>query len=321
MTAFELGSDIGGSIRTPAHFCGIYGHKPSYGIVPGLGHIPGPPGSQAETDMAVLGPMTRSAQDLPLLMDVLAGPTEQDAAAWSLALPPSRRTALREYRVAAWLSEPDFPVDGEVGEPLEAAVAALCQAGVKVNSEARPGFALADAFENYLRLLWPVMAAALPAASFNDLAAQGDRADTADPDLGQRMARYMTSRHRDWLQANEIRHKYRMMWRDFFRDYDVLLCPANPVCAFPHDQSQPQFDRTIVVNGHRRWYWEQLVWAGALAGMAYLPATVAPIGLSRTGLPVGVQIVGPYLEDRMTMDFAARLGELMGGFVAPVLAD
>ena len=317
LTGLELGSDIGGSIRNPAHYCGVFGHKPTHGIVPLRGHIPGPPGSLSEVDLAVVGPLGRSADDLALALDVLTGPSEDRAVAWRLELPPPRRASLRDYRVAAWLDDPACPVDGEVGEQLAAAVAAVRRAGASVDEQARPGVDLAEAFRTYLRLLLPITTAALPPEQFAELAALAGALREDDDSLRARTVRYSTERYREWLSASEKREHIRASWADFFRRYDVLLCPVMPVTAIPHDQSGDFLSRTIRVNGAERPYWDLVVWNGAIANLALLPATVAPVGRTERGLPVGIQIVGPYLEDRTPIDFARRLTGVIGGFEAP----
>lgn len=320
-TAFELGSDIAGSIRNPAHYCGVYGHKPTWGIVPSRGHIPGPPGTLAPSDISVVGPLARSATDLDLILGIIAGPQPEQGIAWRLALPPPRHQRLGDYRIAAWLDDDDIPTDAAVGNALEETVRALERAGARVDTRARPAFRLRDAFTDFLRLLWPVTTGRVPEKTFERLRAEAAQSAPDDGSARARLARFSTVTHREWLAANEARERYRAAWQAFFGEYDVLLTPVTPVCAPPHDHSKDMLARTITVNGATRWYWEQIAWAG-LVGMAYLPATVAPVGLADNcgtadGLPVGVQIVGPYLEDRTPIDFAARLADVIGGFVPP----
>ena len=316
LVPLELGSDIGGSVRNPAHFCGIYGHKPTWGIVPPRGHIPGPPGSLSEVDLGVMGPLARSAADLAAALDVLAGPDAARAVAWKLELPKPRRTSLREYRVAAWLDDADFPVDREVRARHEAAVEALRRAGVRVDDRARPIDSFVDANHRYQKLLWPILSGGLPAEQFESFARYATEAPaTADNPILQ-FARAATLRHREWLSHNEWREHYRTRWASFFEDFDVLLCPIVPIPAIAHDHSEPLLERTVLVNGQRRPYWDLIAWAGIVT-MALLPATVAPVGRTPSGLPVGMQIVGPYLEDRTPIDFAGRLAEVIGGFEAP----
>jgi amidase len=316
LVGLELGSDIGGSIRTPAHYCGVYGLKPTWGIVPIRGHIPGPPGTLTEDDIGVAGPLARSADDLEAALDVLAGPTADRAVAWRLSLPPPRRAALREYRVAAWLDDPACPVDGEVRARLEGAADALRRAGVLVDDRARPGFDLGEAFRDYLRLLLSVTSAGLPADAYERLVAIGDGLPAEPEGLPAMFARFNTLRHREWLAAHERRERARARWHDFFTRYDALLCPITPVVAPVHDTESEFLERTIPVNGTRRPYVDQLIWAGVI-GMAYVPAVVAPVGRTPGGLPVGVQIVGPYLEDRTPIDLARRLADVVGGFEVP----
>lgn len=311
LTGLELGSDIGGSIRTPAHYCGVYGHKSSYGIVPIRGHIPGPPGSLSGADIGIAGPLARSADDLELALDVLAGPDEAEATAWSLSLPPPRRESLSDYRVAAWLDDPHCPVDDSVGELHQAAVDALAAAGCKVDDDARPDFTLAEADALYLALLHGAGSAGLADDAYADLVGR-DQAGTSRASL---YARNSTQRHRDWLRAHEGRLRMRAQWAELFRHYDVLLCPIVPTAALPH-LGPGSGHRTVTVNGEERDYWDQLTWAG-LVGMAYLPSTVAPVGRTPEGLPVGVQVVGPFLEDRTCIDVARLMAHEVGGYEPP----
>ncbi|HKA52991.1 MAG TPA: amidase [Candidatus Binatia bacterium] len=316
LTGLELGSDIGGSIRNPVHYCGVYGHKPSFDIIPLRGHIPGPPGSLSGADIAVLGPLGRGAEDLALALEVMAGPDTEEAVAWKLALLPPRRSSLREYRIAAWLDEPACPTDAGVKDRFQSAVETLRRAGAQVNEEARPAFQFADALRAYWRLLWAATSPGLPPDQFqNFVEMAGQLPQNDDSDLA-RFAHAATQRHRDWLSANEARAHYRVRWAEFFKDYDVLLCPITTTAAIPHDHSEPMLARTIRVNGQPRSYLDQIAWAGVI-GMAYLPATIAPVGRTSEGLPVGIQIVGPYLEDRTPIDFARRLAEVVGGFAVP----
>ncbi len=312
----EIGSDIGGSIRTPAHCCGVYGHKPTHGIVPGRGHIPGPPGTLGEYDLGVMGPLGRSADDLALLLDVLAGPDAIDAKAWRLTLPPPRRRSLRDYRVAVWLDDPFSPVDAEVQARGTATVAALRAAGVTVDETARPVPDLGAVHRCYERLLWPILSGGMTAEDVAELAKVADASPPDPTNLYDRFTRAVTLKQRDWLAVDEERQHLRRGWAEFFERFDVLICPVQPLPAIPHDHEETILSRTIRVNGAERSYIELIVWAG-LVTMALLPATSVPVGPGPSGLPIGLQIVGPYLEDRTTIDFARRLGEVIGGYVPP----
>ncbi len=316
LSGLELGSDIGGSIRIPSGWCGIFGHKPSWGIVPSRGHIPGWPGALREDDINVVGPMARSADDLALALGVLAGPLPDRARAWRLELPPPRHTSLRGFRVAAWLDDPAFPVDTAVRERLEAAVGALRKAGVAVDDEARPDFSLEQAFALYRLLMVPITSLVMRDA---DVAAINAQAARLAPDAKDDMSRFLREiglRHREWILAHEERERERASWADFFQRFDVLLCPVAPVPAVRHDHREPMLLRTVEINGGARPYTDLLVWPGVI-GVAHLPASVAPVGRTRDGLPVGIQIVAPYLEDRTALAFAASLEALLGGFEAP----
>jgi amidase len=312
MTPLELGSDIAGSIRTPASFCGVFGHKPSFDLVPARGHIPGPPDNLSAPDIGVMGPLAHSVDDLVLLLDVIAGPPPERAKAYRLQLPAARASSLRGYRVALWLEDECGMPDAGVLASLRAAAETLERAGVCVE-QAKPSFELRDALKVYRALLDPIMSAGLSAKIVGMLEAQAARTDGSAP-LSQ-FARNALIRHRDLLVWLEMREQVRAKWAEFFNDYDVLLCPAVVTTAFPHDHTQPQPARTLQIDGQARAYDDLFVWS-SLAASAYLPATVAPVGHAH-GLPVGIQIIGPYLEDRTCLDFAGRASELWGGFTAP----
>jgi len=317
LTALELGSDIGGSIRTPANFCGVCGHKPSYGIVPVRGHIPPAPGSFGRPDIGVMGPLARSVDDLELALDILAAPERDDAVAWRLELPPARHQELTGFRVAAWLDDPACPVDAEVVELLRAAVETLRANGVAVDESARPaGIELEQSHEVYYSLLTAALGAGLPAKAFDGMVQQAAKAEPSDKRYTVRFARAATQRHAEWLRSDERRQQMRQSWAEFFTRFDVLLAPTTHTQAFPHDQTNPIGDRVLPINGEPRPYMEVLVWAG-LGGVVYLPATVVPVGRTRSGLPVGIQIIGPYLEDRTTLAFARHVERLCGGFTPP----
>ncbi len=311
-TPLELGSDIGGSIRGPASTCGVFGHKPSYGIVPALGQIPGPPGTLTQADIAVAGPMARNVEDLELGLDILAGPDEWHAPGYRLALPPARHETLADYRVAVWFEEPSSPIDDRVLERLERAADALEAAGAKVDREARPDFTFDYATRVFGQLLGAAMCGGFSHDEIEELAVRG----IGEDEEGALAARWAYQRHRVWLSANERRLQMRRKWHDFFKSWDAVLLPCLPTTAIPHDHSEPMGARRITVNGEQRPYGEQTLWVG-LTGVAYLPATVIPAGTASDGLPVGLQIAGPFLEDRTTLDLARRLSEGIGGFERP----
>lgn len=314
LSALEVGSDIGASIRNPAHYCGVYGHKPSFGVVPQAGH--GIPGARVPIDILVCGPLARSADDLEAAMAIIAGPEPWDRPAWRLALPAAEKHRLAQFRVAVLLDDPNCRVDSTVEDLIQAAVEALAKAGATVDDGARPDLDTARAHALYLRLLRGATGALLPQPAFDDLRAQARDLGADDDSYRARVLRGAVQGHREWFQAHEARHGLRATWARFFQDFDVLLCPVAASAAFPHDQKRDRLERTILVNGAPQDYNDQLFWAG-LPSLAYLPATAAPVGLTPAGLPVGMQIIGPYLGDRTTIRFARLLAAEIGGFVPP----
>lgn len=315
MTLLELGSDIGGSIRNPAHYCGVFGHKPSFGAVPERGHIPGRPGQLSRTDLGVMGPMGRSVADLELGLDVLAGDVLGVPGA-VLPPAPARLRSLADVRVGVWLDDPCVPTDGAVRHVLDAAVAALAGAGATVVDDARPVTSLEEQHRLYLTLLAGALGPAYPdevRAYLAEVVAGLDPDDRSAPSV---MARGLVQSHRDWVVADEHRARVQREWAEVFTRVDVLLTPVTPVAAVPHDTEIPMDQRVIQVDGQPQPYLSQLVWAG-LATLPYLPATVVPAGRTDTGLPVGLQLVGPAFGDRLTLRVAALAEAVLGGFVAP----
>ena len=317
LSALEMGSDLGGSIRIPAAFCGVFGHRPSYGIIPTRGHIPGPPGTLAAPDLETAGPIARAAEDLDLAVRVLAGADEACAVAWQVHLPPPRHVSLRDYRLAAWLDEPAAPVDAELRERLEAVIGELRAAGARVDETARPGFALEDNARLFMKVLYGSMASGLPEAQFKKLQDRAAGLPAEDDSFRARLTRDTVQTHRDFDLARELRGRQRALWADFFRRYDALLCPVFPTAAFPHDQSPDMAKRTLAVNGVPQPYLGTLLGWPALAGLSSLPGTAAPVGFTKGGLPAGIQVVGPYLEDRTSIHVAHLVAEVAGGYVAP----
>ena len=316
-SGLELGSDLGGSVRIPAAFCGVFGHRPSRGLVPTRGHVPGLPGTLAEPDFQTAGPLARSAEDLDLALSVLAGPSEEGSVAWRLELPPPRRTSLEGYRIAAWLDDPAAPVDGPLRARLEEAVGALRAAGARVDAAARPGFTLAENARLFRQLLYGVMAIWLPDRQFEKLAERARGLAEGDDSLRALFTRATVQTKRDWDAAHERRERHRVLWAAFFRDHDALLAPAFQTAAFPHETGPDFLARTLPVNGERRPYFESLLGWSGLSGLCHLPSTVVPVGRTGDGLPAAVQVIGPFLEDRTAIDVARRFGEVAGGFVPP----
>jgi amidase len=315
----EIGSDIAGSIRVPSHFCGVYGHKPTFGLEPLRGHIPPPPAMPGEAPAApmappmtlpVAGPLARSAADLRLELKVLAGPSGDDAVAYRWTLPEPRHTRLREYRVGMVLDDPFCPLDAEVAAVLAGAVDALRRAGVQVTEGWPPGFEPRASLENYLFLLGADTESAAPPPRFAALR-KAVESGSRDPS-----ARGATSLLREWSTYNGRRLGARAIWREYFRHFDAFLLPVAFVAAFPHDHHPDMAARKIATAAGERAYWDMADWIMP-ATLTGCPATAVPVGRTAGGLPVGLQVMGPYLEDATPIDFAMKMEEVTGGFVAP----
>jgi amidase len=313
LTGFEIGTDIGGSIRVPAHYCGVYGHKPTYGLLPNYSDPT--TSSAAGTDIAVLGPIARSSSDLAVALDILAGP-DPDETAMTMTPPAPRFTSLKQLRVAVWTEQPGQVTDAETTAKLLELADTLEREGVTVSRTARPGFDPTEAYHLYLRLLdagWSGRTSdEVIAAKRKRAAALSEAANSAD-DI---MVRMVDVTHRAWLGLNEKRFQWRRAWSAFFREWDVLLCPVIATAALPHRQDGATWDRRITIDGREIAYNDMLFWPG-LTGGYHLPGTVAPLGLTKAGLPIGVQIAGPIYGDRATIEMAALLEQCWMGFKPP----
>jgi amidase len=314
LTGLELGSDIGGSIRVPAHYCGVYGHKPTWGLLPTRGHSL--VGAAAMTDISVIGPLARSADDLALALSLLASPDEQETALRT-ALPPPRATTLKGLRVAVWAEQPGQATDPETVTLLGELARFLRREGAKVNPSARPEFDPVEAYHVYLRLLHAAMSARSSEGELAAMHAEAARRGAADMGADAVMLRATDLLHPDWLKQHERRMQLRRVWSRFFQDFDVLLCPAMAGPAYPHmHDKRPWWERRITAGGREIAYNDMLFWPGITGGF-HLPATVAPLGQTREGLPLGVQIVGPLFGDRTTIEVAQLLETGWRGFEQP----
>jgi amidase len=313
LTGLESGSDIGGSIRNPAHFCGVYGHKPTWGIVPPQGHAL--PGMLAVPDLAVVGPLGRSAEDLALALDIMAGPDPLHAPGWKLDLPKPTRKRLAEYRVAVWPSDERAPVSAETADRVQAVADRLARLGATVSDTARPDIDIGRSFDTYQYLLWGIMQAGAPAEQFRAMQTEAAALDPDDHSMAALALRGAVQHHRDWVGYNNEREALRYAWRAFFGEWDILICPQMATPAFPHDQGG-YMERTLTVDNDVQPYFQQLFWAGVITG-PYLPSTVFPTGPSRDGLPIGLQAVGAEYNDHTCIDFARLLAEEIGGFTPP----
>lgn len=314
MTSLELGSDIGASIRNPAHYCGVFGHKPTFGLVPIEGH--GDPGSVVALDIGVGGPMARYASDLTLGLDIVAGPAGLDAIGWKLDLPAARKSRLSDFRVGVMLESPCVAQDSELTDQLGSTIESLAEAGVEVHAEARPEIDLERSHEVYLTLLRAATGAEYSPETLDQLKPAADRYRSGDRDYRAKAAHGATLSHWEWTRYHVERERSRLAWGKFFDEYDLLLCPTAASAAYPHDHSGERADRTISVNGKQEPTTDQLFWAGLSCGV-YLPGTVAPAGLTASGLPCGLQIVAGHLRDRDSLMFAELMEAELGGYIVP----
>jgi amidase len=292
-TSFELGTDIAGSVRIPSHFCGVFGLKPSYGLVPQRGYLSHVGGGTTDADINVFGPLARGADDLDLLLGVLAGPEPRRAPAWRVELPEAKGTTLGDYRIGVWFDDPLCPIESSYRAVLAATADRLAGAGagdgVRIE-EAHPPVDFAEQLGLFALLIGPAMSSRYPA-------------DEADAVAGP---------HAAWLRNQETRERHKDIWAAWFEDYDLLLCPVTPTPAIRHQQDGEVMERRLVIDGVDRAYVESVSWTG-LIGLVELPSAVPPIGRTAGGLPVGIQVVAPYLHDRDAIRAAGLIAEAVGG--------
>ncbi len=316
LTGLEIGNDIGGSIRFPAHFCGIYGHKPSYNIV--SRHGANKPWNQYKTkfpvdiDLAVNGPLARSAGDLLLTMDIIVGPPAYQRSAIKISLPEPRKNALSDFKVGVWIEDPLHPPDDDTRAVLSDFIDRLTGKGVTLVNK-KPDIDLKESHE--LRNSFET--ATLCHMQPEELWGLANKALESDDKMIKSWAKDITMQHRDWNILNMMRSDIRQKWDDYFKDVDVMLCPVTRIPAHPHDHT-PIVARMVQFNGETLKYWDVMGPWNSLSTVAYLPATVAPAGFTSGGLPVGIQIVGPYLEDLTPIQFAINLEkEIIGPYQLP----
>ena len=312
LTGLEIGSDIGGSIRNPAHFCGVFGHKGTWDLMPMRGHALG--GALAPTDISVIGPLARSASDLQTALRLMAPPDAIAARGLKLDLPVLNE-ATSSLRIAVWRDDALCPVSVAVRGRVDAVAAALAGQGAQVDDAARPAFSAEHSHSTYMALLHSAMSARTPDVEFAAMVAQADALAPAEQGPAALVLRAQTMRARDWQRLNEARTKIRWAWHRFFERFDFVLMPVMSTTAFAHDH-RPFGQRRIDVDGSAQPYFSQIFWAG-LAGVAYLPATVIPAGCGPDGLPIGVQIIGPAYGDLRSIGLAQRLEALGFDFKPP----
>ena len=312
MGCLTIGSDLSGSIRIPAHFCGVYGHKPSLDLVSMEGHLPGPwDGSPGyPMDLGVAGPLARSAPDLAVTLDVLGGAYGEAARAWAWRMPAPRHRRLSDFRIGCVLDDPMAPVAADVSAVYEDMLAQLRQTGARPELGWPDGIDPRAQMSTFAYLLFALITVDMDAAERE----RSRKRFAANPDdMGAAAA---VEPHARWLHETQRRLSVRATWQKYFETHDVFLLPTTFTAAFPHDHSQPIENRLVETPTGKRPYVDLGAWI-SLATLAGLPATVAPVGRTRTGLPVGIQVIAPMWEDGSSIEFAALLSEVMGGFVAP----
>ena len=302
MSGLDIGSDIGGSIRNPAYFCGVFGHKPTWDLLPPRGHAL--LGTLAPSDISVIGPLARSAHDLETAVNIMAGPDEITARGYTLNLPKLDK-GIADLSVAVWRDDEYAPVDRQVSVRVDQVAEALRDLGARVDYEARPNFDAHDTHLVYQSLLGATMSARLPLDQYQRAVERAEALDPDDKSWDAMVTRSRVARFAEWRRLNEERTHLRWAWHEFFEGFDVLLTPMMATPAFPHDH-RPMGERTITVNNEEQDYFKQLFWAG-LTCNAYLPSTVIPTGPSEQGLPIGVQIAGPEYGDLITIGVAQLL--------------
>jgi amidase len=310
MTPLEIGSDIGGSIRVPAAYCGVYGHRPSTSAVPRTGAFPLADYANPGAVMGVQGPLARSASDLELLFDVIAVPSPGEEIAWQLTIPAARHDTLSQFRVAVMPVLPWVQPANELQGRVEELASFLDRHGATVK-EAMPSLDVDQYFRDYLALLMLETSAGM---SLEERAQRASRAASDDSVLGAIADGFLmgAAEHLGLLRRREIA---REAWRSFFSEWDVVIAPAVLDAAFPH-QDGPQEERVLGVDGTEVPYMMNVVYS-MWAIFAGLPSTAFPGGLNGAGLPLGLQAIGPYLEDRTTLRFAQLLEREWQGFQAP----
>lgn len=315
--SMELGSDMAGSLRVPANYCGVCAHKPTQDLIPLRGAAP--PTTQplpTGADLVVAGPMARNSNDLELALSVLAGPDDMlNGKGFRLDLPQPRHNRLDSFRVLFLDSHPLCPTSIVIQQAIDETANKLVHAGVAVSRDVTKLPDLAYVTQTYTMFFAALSGVSLPADAYEELKLSKQAINEKDNSLHACRLRGFTCSYRDWFLASRRREELRKAWRNSYKEFDVILCPVMPTPAFPHDHSSPE-NRMIEIDGKKVPYYDQLVWV-SIATLFGLPATVIPVSKSDNGLPIGMQIIGDYFEDTTTLTFAKLYEREFGGFVMP----
>lgn len=318
MAFFDVGSDIGSSIRNPAHYCGIFSHKASHGLVSLQGH-----GIDSDDPLPAIncaGPLARSAYDLETVLQVLADLPGDWPCSGQLALREDRRSMLSDYRIGIVLDDHYCHVDEPVTQAITALGEHLKALGVQVHWGARPEIDSRALWRTYVQMLRASTSLYTPDAVFAGLQQARATLDPNDDGYASLQVLGATMTHRDWLLLDKARARFSQAWNAYFANYDLLLCPAAATLAFEHTHELEPWQRHLQVNGQSQPLTSQLFWAG-FGGLCGLPATVAPIRGSAPGLPVGVQIIANRFEDLSAIRFAQLLEDAGYRYHPPAMPD
>ena len=288
LVPLEIGSDLGGSIRIPSHFCGVFGLKPTEHRVSIAGHIPDLPGAPRSVRiMGVVGPLARDVTDLSLALRIIAGADGRDTEVPPVPVSERPGRALRDLRIAWAPTFPDVPVAQDIRHSIERLASELSRLGAVVEEKLPPidfpaqRQLFSDLVETVIRVFNPAAT-----APFVNLA--------------------------DYLRALDRRDRYIREWEAFLTQWDVLLCPPAMTGAFEHCETGAALD----VDGVPVRYWEILSHCCPF-NLTGQPAVVMPAGVDRRGLPIGVQLVGQRWGDERLLAIAGAISEVAGGFQRP----
>ncbi len=262
-------------------------------------------------DLAVAGPLARSAGDLALALSVLGGAAAEESKAWTWRLPAARHTRLKDFRIGYVLDDPFSPVASDVGAVYQTMLSELSNAGARLERGWPPGLDPWASMSTFLYLLFALVTADL---SGDDRERSRQRFTSHPDDL---MAAAAVEPHARWLDETRRRLAFRARWQEYFESHDVFLLPTTFTAAFLHDHCEPMDNRVVDTPDGKRSYTRDMASWVSVATLAGLPATVAPVGRTSTGLPAGIQILSPMWEDGTSIEFASLLSEVVGGFVVP----